>query len=386
LTARAARQIPLAEPDLSGNEARYLQECIETTFVSSVGPFVDRFEDMVATATGAQSAVAVSSGTAGLHAALTAVGVGPDDLVILPAYTFIASANAIAHCGAMPWLFDIDPDLWTLDTNLLKASLETETEHQDGRLIHRASGRRVAAIMPVYAFGLPADMDPIIETAKAFSLPVVADAAAAIGASYKGRTVGDLGADLSVFSFNGNKTVTAGGGGAIAGDDMALLERIRHLTTTARIGPDYTHDQIGFNYRMTNLQAAVGCAQMERFDSLVAAKRRIRDHYDTRLAVVPDLAPFPAPPWAESACWISGALCSTEHHAISARKALITAGFDAKLFWKPMHLQPPYADSPRTTQTHGDEIWKRILPLPNSTSLTLVEQDHIVEALVAWAD
>jgi perosamine synthetase len=378
--------IPLAIPDLSGNEARYLQECVESNFVSSVGPFVDRFEGMVSDAVGAAAAIAVSSGTTGLHAALNAVGVGPGDLVILPAYTFIASANAISHCGAMPWLFDIDPDSWTLDANLLKASLETETERQDSRLIHRASGRCVTAIMPVYAFGLPADMDPIIETAKAFSLPVVADAAAAIGATYKGRIVGDLGADLSVFSFNGNKTVTAGGGGAIAGHDRALLERIRHLTTTARVGPDYTHDQIGFNYRMTNLQAAVGCAQMERFEGLVAAKRRIRAHYDSRLAEIPGLAPFPAPSWAESACWISGALCSTEQQAAGARKALDAAGFDAKLFWKPMHLQPPYADTPTTAQTHSNKIWKRILPLPNSTSLTLDEQDLIIEALVAWAD
>ena len=377
--------IPLAIPDLSGNEARYLQECVESNFVSSVGPFVDRFEDMVGDAVGAAAAVAVSSGTTGLHAALNAVGVGPGDLVILPAYTFIASANAISHCGAKPWLFDIDPDSWTLDVNLLKESLEAETELQDGRLIHRASRQRVAAIMPVYAFGLPADMNPIIETAKAFSLPVVADAAAAAGATYKGRAVGDPGADLSVFSFNGNKTVTAGGGGAIAGHDQALLDRIRHLTTTARVGPDYTHDQVGFNYRMTNLQAAVGCAQMERFDGLVAAKRRIRENYDTRLARIPGLAAFPAPPWAESACWISGAICDTEQLAASARKVLIAAGFDAKLFWKPMHLQPPYADAPATAQTHSNEIWKRILPLPNSTSLTQDEQDLIIDALVASA-
>ena len=141
--------IPLAIPDLSGNEARYLQECVESNFVSSVGPFVDRFEDMVGDAVGAAAAVAVSSGTTGLHAALNAVGVGPGDLVILPAYTFIASANAISHCGAKPWLFDIDPDSWTLDVNLLKESLEAETELQDGRLIHRASRQRVAAIMPV---------------------------------------------------------------------------------------------------------------------------------------------------------------------------------------------------------------------------------------------
>jgi perosamine synthetase len=380
LTALPAQQIPLAEPDLSGNEARYLQECIDTTFVSSVGPFVDRFEDMVATATGARSAVAVSSGTTGLHAALTAVGVGHGDLVILPAYTFIASANAVSHCGAAPWLFDMDRASWTLDPEQLRATLEAETERRNGHLVHRDSGRRVAAIMPVYAFGLPADMDAICETAAAFGLPVVADAAAAIGATYKGRGVGDLDATLSVFSFNGNKTVTGGGGGVISGDD-ALIKTVRHITTTAKTGPGYSHDQIGFNYRMTNLQAAVGCAQMERLDELVGAKRRIHEKYGAELGRISDLAPFPAPSWAESACWISGVVAPSDQEADKIRIALNAVGFSAQPFWMPMHMQVPYAGALAASLSVTEELWYRIIPLPNSANLSTTDQDLIILTL-----
>jgi perosamine synthetase len=380
LTALATKQIPLAEPDLSGNEARYLQECIETTFVSSVGPFVDRFEDMVATATRAPAAVAVSSGTTGLHAALTAVGVGHGDLVILPAYTFIASTNAVSHCGAAPWLFDIDRASWTLDPEQLRTILETETEHIGDHLIHRDSGRRVAAIMPIYAFGLPADMDAICETAATFGLPVVADAAAAIGATYKGRGVGDLGATLSVFSFNGNKTVTAGGGGVISGDEF-LIKTVRHITTTAKTGPGYTHDQIGFNYRMTNLQAAVGCAQMERLDELVGAKRGIHRKYVAQLGDIPGLATFPAPSWAEGACWISGVIAPSDQDADQIRGALNAVGFSAQPFWKPMHLQAPYADALAAPLPVTENLWYKIIPLPNSTNLSADAQDLIISAL-----
>ena len=235
--------------------------------------------------------------------------------------------------------------------------------------------------MPVYAFGLPADMDKIIETAEAFGLPVIADAAAAIGATYKDRPVGDIGATLTVHSFNGNKTITAGGGGAISSRDIKLLDTVRHLSTTARIGPDYTHDRVGFNYRMTNLQAAVGCAQMERFKTLVETKQNIRKTYDGGLKAHPNLAPFPEPAWAESACWISGAVADTNATAEAARARLVDVGFMAQAFWKPMHLQPPYTDCPTTSCPSADDLWYRVLPLPNSTSLSPVDQERIIDAL-----
>ena len=265
--------VPLAVPDLTGNEERYLRDCVQSNFVSSVGPFVDRFEGLVAGACGAREAVATSAGTTGLHVALLAAGVAPGDLVLLPSLTFIASANAIAHCGAIPWLVDVDPASWTLDVSTFARCLERDTGRRDGKLVHRGSGRRVSAVMPVHTLGTPADMAPIVELAREHGLAVVADAAAALGARYRGREVGQCGAHLSVFSFNGNKTVTCGGGGAVCGDDPALVARVRHLATTARAGAAYDHDEVGFNYRMTNVEAAIGCAQMERLDTLIAAKR-----------------------------------------------------------------------------------------------------------------
>ncbi len=372
--------IPLAVPNLAGNEGRYLQECIATTYVSSVGPFVRRFESMVAEATGAEEAVAVASGTVGLHLALVLAGVARDDLVLLPALTFIASANAIAHCGALPWLFDVAEESWTLDPAALERALAADTERRAGRLVHRASGRRVAAIMPVHTLGHPADMDALAAVARRHGLPLVADGAAVLGARYKGRKPAQWGAALTVLSFNGNKTVTAGGGGALCGTDRQVLSQARHLSTTARVGEDYVHDRVGYNYRMTNLQAAVGCAQMERLDLLVAAKRRIARRYDDAFAGLPGIGRFPAAPWAESACWFSGIVLDPARAGRGAaiRARLRERGVDARPFWRPMHMQEPYRTAPRTALPVTDDLWQRILTLPCSTHLSEEEQLQVI--------
>jgi dTDP-4-amino-4,6-dideoxygalactose transaminase len=373
--------IPLAIPNLAGNEGKYLQECVTTNFVSTVGPFVTRFEHDVASASGAKHAVATSSGTTGLHAALVALGVKRDDLVVIPSFTFIATANAVSHAGATPWLFDITSDSWTLDSKQLAAELAISTSRDNqGNLIHRVSGRRVGAIIAVYTFGTPADMDALRVVADEYSLPLVADAAAALGALYKKRPIADLGADLTVFSFNGNKTVTAGGGGVVAGNDETLVARVRHLTTTARVGSNYDHDVVGFNYRMTNLQAAVGCAQMELLDSFVAAKRRIRHLYND--AFDSFAQPFPEPSWGESACWFSGFVTDAAT-ATRVRAELQSAGVDARPTWKPMHLQAPYVDSPRAALDVSDSVWDSIVTLPCSTGITDEELANVVSAVKA---
>lgn len=375
--------IPLAVPNLTGNEARYLQECVESTFVSSVGPFVDRFEEMVAAAAGTPAkAVATSAGTTGLHAALVAVGVEPGDLVIQPAFTFVASANAVAHCGASPWLLDVAPGSWTLDPDLLDRVLTEETEQVDGICRHRGTGRRVAAVLPVHVLGCPADMDAIVSVARSHGLKVVADAAAALGSRYRGRRIGQCGADLSVVSFNGNKTVTAGGGGAVVGTDSELLGLVRHLTTTARVGADYLHDRVGFNYRMTNLQAAVGCAQLERLDEFVAAKRRIRAAYDGALAGLPGVRLFPVPDWAQSECWFSGFVWDRPAEAVAELRARLRgAGVDARPFWRPMHLQPAFAEAPATPMPVTDGLWERIVTLPCSSGLTGHEMGRVIDTV-----
>lgn len=374
--------IPLAIPNLAGNEARYLQDCVTTGFVSSVGPFVRRFEEMVAAATDAADAVAVSSGTVGLHLALVCAGVRHNDLVVLPALTFIASANAIAHCGATPWLMDVTSESWTFDPDLLDRTLAAETERRGDTLVHRTSGRRVAAVMPVHTLGHPADMDAICTVAVRHGLPVVADGAATLGATYKGRKPADWGAALTVLSFNGNKTVTAGGGGAILGKDKALIDRVRHLSTTARVGADYDHDQVGYNYRMTNLQAAVGCAQMELLDRFVQAKRRIAGRYDSAFADLSGVGRFPQAAWAESACWFSGLVlpAGMSDRAAALRAVLRGNQIDARPFWKPMQLQAPYRDAPRTPTPVTDGLWPLVLTLPCSTQLTPEDQDRVIAA------
>jgi perosamine synthetase len=375
--------IPLAVPNVDGREAAYLQECIDSTFVSSVGPFVDRFETMVADASGAGGAVAVSAGTTGLHLALHTLGVGAGDLVALPSLTFIASANAIAHCGAMPWLFDVENASWTIDTQQLRSVFADHLVPGPHGPIHRPSGRRLAAIMPVHTLGHPADMDPIVAVSREYGVPVVADAAAALGSSYRGRLSGQTGATVSVFSFNGNKTVTAGGGGALVSDDQRLLSRARHLSTTARVGAEYDHDQVGFNYRMTNLQAAVGCAQLERLDDFVEIKRRCQAVYRDAIADLDGVVPFPEAPWGRSACWFSGFWMRERKldDVAAIRAALRNDGIDARPFWKPMHLQRPYARSPVESHPVTDRLWSRIVTLPCSTSISDAELDRVVSAI-----
>jgi perosamine synthetase len=376
--------IPLAVPNLTGREAEYLQQCISSTYVSAVGPFVERFESMVALASGTGGAVAVSAGTTGLHLALRTAGVRPGELVALPSLTFIASANAIAHCGATPWLFDVSEESWTLAPEQLRSVLRREiVRDTGGAAMHRSSGRRLAAILPVHTLGHPADMAPLQVLAAEYDVPLVADAAAALGATYRDRAIGDAGAVATVFSFNGNKTVTAGGGGAVASNDEEFRRHARHLSTTARVGPGYDHDEVGYNYRMTNLQAAVGCAQLEQLDRFVEVKRRCQLAYTTALCDRQGIRPFPAAPWARSACWLTGVfLDDWESGEVAAlRERLRAGGVDARPFWTPMHRQRPYGAAPRERQPVTEHLWSRILPLPCSTGITEDELDEVIRVV-----
>jgi perosamine synthetase len=378
--------IPIAVPNLAGNEAAYLAQCVAENFVSSVGAFVTRFEEMVAKASGAPEAVATSSGTTALHTALATLGVAHGDLVILPSMTFIGSANAINQAGARPWLLDVARESWTLDPQQLEDALATRTQRgPDGVLRHSETGARVAAIMPVYTMGVPADMSAIAATARRYGLPVVADAAAALGATYQGKPIVEMGADISCFSFNGNKTVTCGGGGAVVSADPKLTARARHLSTTARIGRNYDHDVAGFNYRMTNIQAAVGVAQMENLEPFLERKRKIAIRYRDRLTRHPLLTAFPNPNYAQGTFWFAGAVLDP---TIGDRlpeivEHLRANDIDARLFWKPMHMQAPYAGCPREALPVTEDVWQRVLVLPCSTSLTDAEQEHVISAVLS---
>lgn len=370
----------LAEPNLTGNERKYLNECIDTTFVSTVGEFVNRFETEVTKESGAAYGTAVSSGTAGLHMALKACGVKRDELVCIPAFTFIATANAVAHCGAEPWLIDITDESWTMDAELLDMELSEKTYEKDGLLYHRVNGKRVAAIMPVYTMGMPADMDKLRMIADKYHLPLIADAAAAIGAKYKGQNIGAL-ADATVFSFNGNKTITCGGGGAIVGQDENMIHLAKHMATTARVGIEYDHDMVGYNYRMTNLQAAVGCAQLERLHEFVEKKRFISNYYREHLKEIPNIAFFPETDWADSAYWFAGIVLNHDVEVKEICNILIEKGIQTRPFWKPVYVQKPYQHTEKSDMEVTEKIWRNILTLPTSTGLTDDQLEYVASTI-----
>lgn len=376
--------ISLAVPNLNGNEKQYLTDCIDTTYVSSVGEYVTKFERMVAAATESVDAVATSSGTTGIHAALTAAGVRYGDLVIIPTFTFIASANAVRHCGADPWLMDIGIWDWCLNPELVRNEIEEKCERRaDGQLYHRECGKRIAALMPVYTLGNIPNMKGFRVIADDFDIPLIVDAACAIGAEYNNHPFGHI-ADLSVLSFNGNKTVTCGGGGAVVGCDQDMLDHVRHLTTTARVWPDYDFDEVGFNYRMTNLQAAVGVAQMERLHDFVIIKRKIRRYYEEKLdeLMCRDITFFPSTDG--SSCWLSGIVLPEgsglrQVQEICAK--LKESEIEARLFWKPIHLQEPYRMVPVSDVSSAESLWQRIITLPCSTNITEEELEKVIKAV-----
>lgn len=377
------QRIPLAIPNVGEAEAANLQKCIDDNFVSTVGPFVTQFEEGVAARHGSRHASAVAAGTMGLHLSLLSLGVGRDDLVLCPSFTFIATANAIAHASAMPWFVDIDPGSWSMSVDALRTILAEETERDArGALVRKGDGRRVAAIMPVYTLGTVAEMDAIGEIAREYGLPVIADAAAAIGVTFKGQPIGPL-ADLTVFSFNGNKTITTGGGGMVIGEDAALMARVKHLATTARVSPNYEHDEVGYNYRMTNLEAAVGCAQLGKLDAFIRRKQEIRAAYDEGFADISSVTPFPLPGDRGSTCWFSGLVFGddAEISVQNACAALGEEGIEARPFWKPVHLQAPFAEAPCGSMAHTEDLWGRILTLPCSTLLTDSEQARVINAV-----
>ena len=334
--------------------------------------------------TGSKVAVATSAGTTGIHAALTAVGVKHGDLVIVPTFTFIASANAVRHCGADPWLMDISASDWCLNLELVRTQIEEYCERRSDDLYYKPTNQRVAALMPVYTLGNIPDMDAFRSIANEYNIPLIVDAACAIGAKYKGQDFGSL-ADLSVLSFNGNKTITCGGGGAVVGNDEEILAHVRHLTTTARVWPDYDFDEVGFNYRLTNIQAAVGCAQMERLDEFVSTKQRVRKYYMQELeglAQEKDISFLPTT--SGSSCWFSG-LVLPKGADIAAVKELCSKlkekGIEARPFWKPIHLQKPYKDCPRSKVGSAESLWHRIITLPCSTNITDDELRVVVRTL-----
>lgn len=380
----SAGQIPLAVPALSGNEWTYVKECLDTGWVSSVGPFVDRFEREVAAYLGASHAVATTSGTAALHVAMLVAGVRPDDEVLVPALTFIAPANAVRYVGAWPVVIDVEPEFWQMDPRRVEGFLRQECEVRHGLLRNRRTGRRVAALLPVHALGHPCDMDPLVALAREFGLRVIEDATESLGARYRGRPTGLLG-DVGCLSFNGNKLITTGGGGMVVTNDAAWAAKAKYLTTQAKDDPvEYVHREIGYNYRLTNIQAAIGCAQLERVTDYVAAKRRIASIYAGTLSGVPGLKTMKEAPWAESAWWLYTVLIDPDDFGMSSRRlmgVLGAAGIQTRPLWQPLNRSPVYAGAPGGDCPIAERIHSEALSLPSSIALSALDQRRVIETI-----
>lgn len=379
------KKIPLAVPNLGEAEAANLQACIDSTFVSSVGPFVTEFEAQIAKLSGVEQAAVVCSGTVALQMAFEGLGIGAGDLVMMPSLTFIATSNAVSHCGGKPWLMDVSAQTWTLDLDLCERLLHDETTPNQGGpgRIHRSTGLVVRAICPVLVMGAMLDFDRIVSVARAFDLHVIVDAAAAIG----GKGPGDVplaatGVDAVCYSFNGNKTVTCGGGGAVAASDPDLIARIKHLTSTGRVGGNYDHDVIAYNFRMTNVQAAIGVAQLCRLGEFLSAKASHNAAYKAFAAEFEVLRPFPVLDQGTNTYWFSGFHYVGDDPAVpnAFRHHMNASGIDLRKFWKPIHLQKPYLNALSSEMPASTSIWERIFPLPCSTHLSKAEIMLVLDA------
>lgn len=359
--------IALHEPRFRGSEKEYLNRCIDSTFVSSVGEYVNRFEETVRDYTGAAHAVATVNGTLALHIALLLAGVKRDELVITQPLTFIATCNAIAYLGAEPLFIDVDPKTLGLSDEKLGDFLHKETHTDDaGNCIHTASGRHIAACVPMHTFGHPVVIDRIAALCKAHNLPLVEDAAESIGSTYKGTHTGRFG-KLGIFSFNGNKTITCGGGGVIITDDEALGKMAKHLTTQAKIPHpwNFEHDHIGYNYRMPNLNAALACAQMEQLDTFIADKRALADAYADHFRQS-TIAFFREPAGAFSNYWLNVILLNTRSERDAFLKATNEAGVMTRPAWTLMNKLSMFRNSPCANLDHANWLEDRLVNVPSS--------------------
>ena len=371
--------IALSLPNIAGNEWKYVKDCLDTGWISSVGSYVTQFEQMVADFAGAKYGVAAVNGTAALHISLLLSGVKQHDYVILPNLTFVASANSIKYLGADPLLIDADPNLWQMDLDLLEEFLENETDEKDGYLFYIKDGRRIGAIMPVHILGNMCDMDRFLSIVKKYPLPIVEDATEALGTTYKGVSAGKF-SPLACFSFNGNKIISTGGGGVIVTDDEALAKHAKHLTTTAKASADeYYHDEVGYNYRLVNVLAAIGVGQMELLPSFIKRKKECVAFYKKELTGVADIRFQQELPGVETNGWLFTIQTDKQQQLLdhlNKNKIL------SRRFWMPMNKLPMYKDCVYVQKKdNSDYIYNTCLSIPSSTSITDEELTIVVDEI-----
>jgi perosamine synthetase len=362
----------LHEPVFGAIEREYVLDCLDSTYVSSVGKYVDEFERRLAEYTGVSHAVAVVNGTAALHVCLLLAGVKQNDEVLVPALTFIATANAISYIGAVPHFVDSDLSTLGVDPSKLADYLQDIAEVRNGECYNKNTGRRIKAIVPMHTFGHPVDLDAIAFVSEKYALTLVEDAAESLGSFYKGRHTGNWG-KLSALSFNGNKIVTTGGGGAILTNDAQLARRAKHITTTAKVPHRwaYIHDEIGYNYRLPNLNAALGCAQLEQIDQFLESKRRLAERYRQAFSAVPGVCFFSEPSFARSNYWLNAILLDREyaHYRNELLDRMNDEGLMTRPTWALLHTLPMYAHCPRMDLSTAEDIERRLINIPSGAGL-----------------
>ncbi len=369
----------LSGPNMGGNELKYVTECIETGWVSSVGSYVDKFEKMSAEFAGTKYAVATSSGTTALHICLILMDVKQDDLVIVPNITFIATLNSIKYTGASPILIDTDVNNWQMDLNILEEFLQNETEQRDNTCYHKKTGRRIPMIMPVHVLGNICDMDRLLALAKQHNLIVIEDSTEALGSYYKGKHAGSFGL-MGTFSYNGNKIITTGGGGMIVTDDEVLAKKAKHLTTQAKSDPfEYIHDEIGYNYRLVNVAAAMGVAQMEQLPGFIVRKKEIIAFYKKELEGVGDIKFQQVSDDVNPNWWLPTIMTSKQKAVL---KILNDNKMQSRPFWVPMNQLRMFSnDIYINNNDRSDFVYQHCLSIPCSTNITNEELQAVADKI-----
>lgn len=369
----------LSGPNMNGNEWKYVKDCLDTGWVSSVGSYVDQFEKMSAGFTGTPFAVATSSGTTALHTCLILEGVGENDLVITQNITFVATLNSICYTGARPVLIDTDEFTWQMDLNLLEKFLDEETRQEKGQCFHKTSGKRIPVIMPVHVLGNMCNIDRLMIIAQKNNLTVIEDSTEALGSYYKRRHAGSFG-KMGTFSYNGNKIITTGGGGMIVTADEATAKRAKHITTQAKSDPfEYYHDEIGYNYRLVNVAAAMGVAQMEQLPSFLEKKKEIINYYKEALANTGDISFQKVEEDVDPNWWMPTISTSRQKDVL---KVLNNEKLQSRPFWVPMNQLPMFKNDIYYNQNdRSDFVYRHCLSIPCSTNITGEEMDRVVKAI-----
>ncbi|MCR6523198.1 LegC family aminotransferase [Lysinibacillus capsici] len=359
--------VPLHEPTFNEKEVEYVSDCIETGWVSSVGAYVTRFEEDLAKFVGVKRAVAVVNGTASLHIALKAVGVEAQDEVLMPSLTFIATANAVSYLQAVPHFVDVNEETLGVDPVKLEQYLVQIGEMRGGVLFNKQTNRRIKALVPMHTFGHPCMMDELVAICEKYHIVLVEDAAESLGSYYKGKHTGTFG-KVSAMSFNGNKIMTTGGGGAILTDDEELANYMKHITTTAKVPHkwEFVHDEIGYNYRMPNINAALGCAQLEKLRIFIEQKRSLTNFYDKLVATIDGVRLMKEPVHTSSNYWLQTIVLDETYKRDEVLQLLNDEGIMSRPIWTPMHELGMYKGCPRMDLMVTEKLKRKVINIPST--------------------